>query len=116
MPPFRFDQLGASAANALTSRRALPLRLLVSLSSRDHVLETEMSASGQSRRFYDVRDTSAFPPIAAVQRTSPDFAFVPEADSCSGAISSSDRIARECRDYVARWANLKLWALICHER
>src|SRR3977135_2300210 len=39
-----------------------------------------MSLEGQSRRFYDVRVTSAFPPIAAVQRTSPDFAFVPCAD------------------------------------
>ena len=37
----------------------------------------EGSALGQSRRSYDVRVTSAFPPIAAVRRTSPDFAFVP---------------------------------------
>ena len=30
-----------------------------------------MSEMGQSRRFYDVRFTSASPPIAAVRRTSP---------------------------------------------
>jgi hypothetical protein len=36
-----------------------------------------MSEMGQSRRFYDVRDMSVHPPIAAVWQTSQHFAFVP---------------------------------------
>jgi hypothetical protein len=37
-------------------------------------------SQGHSRRFGDVRFTSAFPPIAEVQRTSWHFAFVPRGD------------------------------------
>ena len=39
-----------------------------------------MSQLGQSSRFHDARVTSAFLPIAALQRTSLDFAFVPTTD------------------------------------
>jgi hypothetical protein len=43
-------------------------------------------SQGQSRRFHDVRVTSAFHPIAVVQRTSPDFAFVPRSDTRTGIL------------------------------
>jgi hypothetical protein len=60
-----------------------------------------MSQLGQSRRFRDVRVTSAYAPRAAIKRTWKHFAFVPGTDSCTAAkILSFDNIigAREqCR-------------------
>src|SRR5258706_1489748 len=51
-----------------------------------------MSDLGQSRRFDDVRVTSAFPPIATKERTSRDVSNVPEADITSlHSITSSAR-------------------------
>src|ERR1700730_13800121 len=44
-----------------------------------------MTAQGQSRRFRDLRVTSAYPPRAATKRTWKHFAFVPIPDSCSAA-------------------------------
>jgi hypothetical protein len=78
------DQLGALAANALTSRRALPLRLLVSLSSRDHVLETEMSAPGQGRPWPTGRWHSRSTPSSGNTRAFRHLRFVPQRDENRG--------------------------------
>jgi hypothetical protein len=44
-----------------------------------------MSQMGQQRRFCNVRDESAYPPIAALKRTCFGVAFVPFPDSCIAA-------------------------------
>ncbi len=50
-----------------------------------------MSGLGQSRRFWHVRATSAFPLIATEERTSRDVSNVPLTDSCVAANSISNR-------------------------
>src|SRR4029077_11168564 len=44
-----------------------------------------LSGSGQSRRFCDVRVTSAYAPRAAPKRTWKHFAFVPGSEICTAA-------------------------------
>jgi hypothetical protein len=71
-----------------------------------------MSQKGHSRRFWDVRAESAFPPIATGQRTCQEVRVAPTADSCSAAkepwsldrfiVGSTERgrlgLVRQCRN------------------
>jgi hypothetical protein len=47
-----------------------------------------MSAPGQTRRFWPVRSTSAFPPIATAEQTSREVRFVPNNGRCRNHLVS----------------------------
>ena len=56
--------------------------------------QAQIPASGHSRQKCDVRDRSAYPPIATAERTWRDVSNVPTRDSCTASNSISIRSPR----------------------